>query len=253
MGTDADRAASPLGHDTTDLREAQEQALRTERLAAVGQAVTALAHESRNALQRARACLTLLQLRLQDQPEALDLLGRLEQAQDDLFGLYESVRNFASPVKLDRRPCDVSTLWRQAWEDLAPARAGKRARLCEEMAGTDPWCLADPFHLKHVFRNLLENALGTGAESPTVTIRCSEASLPGRPALRIAVCDDGPGFTAEQRRRAFEPFYTTKSRGTGLGLAICRHVVEAHGGRVALGDRDVPGAEVIVTLPRSAS
>jgi PAS domain S-box-containing protein len=253
FGAGPEKAVALLGHDTTDLREARDQALRVERLAAVGQTITALAHESRNALQRVQACVSLLNLRLQGQPEALDLLGRLQQARDDLSCLYENVRTFATPVQLDRRLCDVREVWRQAWDDLAAARADKRAELREEVGDVNTWCPADPFHLRQVFRNLLENALSAAAESATITVRCSEADTPGRPALRIAVRDDGPGFTEEQRRRAFEPFFTTKHRGTGLGLAICRHVVEAHGGRIALGDPNVPGAEVIVTLPRSAS
>ena len=54
----------------------------------------------------------------------------------------------------------------------------------------------------------------------------------------------------EPRRRIFEPFFTTKTRGTGLGMAIVRRIVEAHGGRIAVGEGSGPGAEIIVTLPR---
>ena len=61
--------------------------------------------------------------------------------------------------------------------------------------------------------------------------------------------DNGPGFPEEMRRRAFEPFQTTKPTGTGLGMAISRRIVEAHGGEVALGDG--PGGEVVITLPRA--
>ena len=67
---------------------------------------------------------------------------------------------------------------------------------------------------------------------------------------RVVVQDNGPGFTAEQRRKLFEPFHTTKVRGTGLGLAICKRVVEAHGGRIEVGEGSAPGAEVIILLPR---
>ncbi len=67
--------------------------------------------------------------------------------------------------------------------------------------------------------------------------------------MRINVRDKGPGLNAEQARRAFDPFYTTKAKGTGLGLPIARRIVEAHGGRVAVGEAAGPGAEFDITLP----
>src|SRR5262249_58461376 len=111
------------GQDVTALREAQQKALQAERLAAIGQMVAGLAHESRNALQRSQACLSLLELRLRDQPEALDLLGRLQQAQDDLHRLYEGVRHYAAPIRLDRRVCDLARAWRESRADVPPLRA----------------------------------------------------------------------------------------------------------------------------------
>jgi PAS domain S-box-containing protein len=81
-----------IGYDVTELHEVQRQALQAERLAAIGAMAAGLAHESRNALQRSQACLSLLGLRLQGQPESLELLGRIEKAQDDLRRLFDDVR-----------------------------------------------------------------------------------------------------------------------------------------------------------------
>jgi signal transduction histidine kinase len=235
---------------TASLREAQAKAVQAERLAAIGQVMAGLAHESRNALQRGQACLAMLGLRLRDRPEALDLLGRLQKAQDDLGRLYEGVRAYAAPIRLDPRPCDLAAVWREAWADLAHLRDGRAAGLREATGGTDPWCVADPFYLKQVFRNLLENALGAGGDPVEVVIQCRPAEVAGGPAVQVAVRDNGPGFPAGQRHRVFEPFFTTKVRGTGLGLAISQRIVDAHGGRIALGEGPAPGAEVVLTLPR---
>lgn len=81
--------------DLTDLEQVQKQLLQSERLAAIGQMVTGLAHESRNALQRAQACLDMLALDLQHQPEQLDLARRARTALQDLHRLYEEVRSYA--------------------------------------------------------------------------------------------------------------------------------------------------------------
>src|SRR5439155_8137970 len=86
-----------VGHDITELQEAQRLGLQAERLAAVGQVSVGLAHEGRNALQRSQACLDRLGWRLKDQPEALDLLTRAHKAQNDLVVLFEEVREYAAP------------------------------------------------------------------------------------------------------------------------------------------------------------
>jgi signal transduction histidine kinase len=83
-----------------------------------------------------------------------------------------------------------------------------------------------------------------------ITIAGAETSFRGRHAVRISVLDNGPGLTAEQRRRIFEPFFTTKTKGTGLGMAIAQRIVEAHGGVLEIGAENGPGTEIILTLPR---
>jgi signal transduction histidine kinase len=235
---------------TAELRETQAKALRAERLAAIGQMVTGLAHESRNALQRCQSCLSVLGVRLADRPELTDLLDRMQVAQDDLHRLFNEVRDYAAPINLDIGVCDLAAVWRQAWEDLEPLRQGRGASLVEASAAAHTRCLADAFRLKQVFRNLLENALGAGADPVRVVVACAAMEMDGREAVRVTVRDNGPGFAGVDTRRFFEPFVSTKAKGTGLGLAICKRVVEAHGGTIAVSDGHGPGAEVLVTLPR---
>jgi hypothetical protein len=237
-----------IGHDITELREAQERALQAERLAAIGQVMTGLAHESRNALARSRACLELLACEVGDRPDALDLVRRAEKAQDYLAHLYEEVRAYAAPIVLDRENLSLPSIWRQAWNNLAVVREGRQATLRERIDGIDLQCPVDPFRMEQVFRNLFENSLAACADPVLVEVACSKDEIGRRPAVRIAVRDNGPGLTAEQRQRFFEPFYTTKTKGTGLGTAIAKRIVEAHGGQIALGNGD-RGAEILIMLP----
>src|SRR5581483_7855384 len=245
-------AVLAVGQDITALKEAQERALQQERLAAIGQMMTGLAHESGNALARSRACLEMLAWEVQDRPEALSLIERTQKAQDHLQQLYEEVRGYAAPMKLDRELFSIAGVWRQAWDNLALARQEKDASLHEQTAGVDLRCPVDPFRLGQVFRNLFENSLAACTPPVEVVITCADTQLAGRPALRVAVRDNGPGLSAEQKQRIFEPFYTTKTKGTGLGMAIARRIIEAHGGQIAVGSSPGPGAEVIITLPRES-
>jgi signal transduction histidine kinase len=237
----------------SQLRQAQEQALQAERLAAIGQMMTGLAHESGNALARSQACLEMLALEVQDRPEALDLIQRIQKAQDHLRQLYEEVRGYAAPVRLEREEWDVSGVWRQAWTNLAVLRQGRDAALSELTAGANLRCAVDHFRLEQVFRNMFENSLAACRGPARLTVVCSDAELAGRPALRVAVRDNGPGLPPEARARIFEPFFTTKTKGTGLGMAIAKRIVEAHGGQIAVGNVAGPGAEIVMTLPRDVT
>ena len=92
--------------------------------------------------------------------------------------------------------------------------------------------------------------MAASADPVQIKVTCEEVSLGAASALRVSVRDRGPGLNGDQRRRIFEPFYTTKPTGTGLGMAIAWRIVEAHSGTVAVGNNPPPGAEIIITLPR---
>jgi signal transduction histidine kinase len=248
--------------DITERKKAQENALQNERLAAIGQMVTGLAHESGNALARSQSCLEMLAWELEDRPQVQDLIRRIQSAQDHLRQLYEEVRAYAAPLKLEREWWDLSRIWRQTWENLAVARLGRDTELREETAGVDLRCRVDAFRLDQVFRNIMENSLAACRGLVRIKVSCAETVLAGRPAVCVSIRDNGPGLSAEQRHRIFEPFFTTRAKGTGLGMAIAKRIVEAHGGQIAVGptpargpaaDDPQPGsqgAELVIILPR---
>jgi signal transduction histidine kinase len=239
-----------LGHDITTVKQAQEQVLQSERLAAIGQMMTGLAHESRNALQRSQACLEMLAMEVQDRPAALDLVSRIQRAQDHLHLLYEEVRDYAAPIRLRCDECDLQGILDETWDHLATQRAGRDAALDYPTGNGRLLCRVDRFALEQVFRNVLENSLSACADPVRIRARFRTIGLGDRPAVEVSLLDNGPGLTAESRARIFEPFFTTKTRGTGLGMAISRRIVEAHGGRIAVGQDHGPGAEILITLPR---
>ena len=271
-------AVLSVGQDVTSLIDAQQKALQAERLAAIGQMMAGLAHESGNALARSQACLEMLALEVEDRPEAIELIGRIQKAQDHLQQLYEEVRSYAAPFKLELEEWDVALIWRQAWENLVVRRQGRDARIHEDCQAADRRCAIDPFRLEQVFRNIMDNSLAACPDPLHITIRCNETTLAGRRALRVSIRDNGPGLNPEQARRIFEPFYTTKTKGTGLGMAIARRIIDAHSGEIAVGTGAEPapesaairseastpgsarldstspsGTEIVITLPREGA
>jgi hypothetical protein len=235
--------------DITARKQAEERVLQAQRLAAIGEMVTGLAHESRNALQRSKACLEMLAMELEDRPEALDLVNRAQKAQEHLHHLYEEVRGYAAPINLHREQIDVADVWQEAWSDLELLRRAKDATLREDVGKTDTLLEADRFALGQVFRNMFENAIVACPQACDIVVRVRDADLDGWPAVAISVIDNGPGLTPEQAERIFDPFYTTKTKGTGLGMAIAKRIVEAHGGKIAVGREAAQGAEIVIRLP----
>ncbi len=239
-----------IGHDVTDLQEAQQRVLQAERLAAIGKAMTGLAHESRNALQRSQAGLEMLTRRLADRADLLELTGRIQKAQDDLHQLYEEVREYAAPIRLQRQPVHLANLLQEVWDDLAAKTQGRQARLHQNNRTGDLTASVDRFGMRQVFRNILENSLAACADPVEIDADFVPCQWEGRPALRITLRDNGPGLSPAVRERIFEEFFTTKTHGTGLGMAICRRIVDTHGGRIEVGTD--PGAVICITLPREA-
>lgn len=221
--------------------------MESERLAAIGEAMAALAHESRNALQRSQAGLDMLASRVADRPEAAELLHEVQQAQYFLRDLYEKCRNYAAPLRPQLAPVDVAKIVDQTWEELASLRAGRTVELVQHPPPTDTSVPADAAALGQVFRNLLQNALEASPSVTQIDVRYHGDEDEEGPTLVISLRDNGPGLTAQQRAKMFQPFYTTKPRGTGLGLSISQRIITAHGGQLEATPA-TPGAEFLVTL-----
>jgi two-component system, LuxR family, sensor kinase FixL len=233
-----------------ELREAQQRALQAERLAAIGQTVTSMAHESRNALQRIQAALEMLAPEVQDRPAALEYVADIQQAEEGLLRLYEQLRRYAAPAILNREKSHLGDILQEAWFQLLGTRKGRECRLQEQGAEIDLEAQVDWFAIGQVFRNILENSLAACPDPVEIDVAWAETTLNGRPAVRVAIQDNGPGMTAEQKQRIFEPFFTTKRHGTGLGMAIAKNIVDSHGGQIMVGPGRGRGTEIVIVIPR---
>jgi PAS domain S-box-containing protein len=243
-------AVLSVGLDVSQILEAQNRALQAERLAAIGQTMTALAHESRNSLQRIQSGIELLEMHLEGHPSASREINTISKAVDDLQRMMEEVRAYAAPVNLNLKCCQLPQLWRRAWTNLEPSRKARAAQLIENIGLVEVELTADMMRLEQVFRNLFENSLSACKDPVLIEISCRESHALDKEAVDICIRDNGPGLSPEEREKVFDAFFTTKSSGTGLGMAIVKRIVEAHGGVIRVGDATHGGAEFVLTLPR---
>lgn len=247
-----------VGIDITERKREHEHRLQSERLAAIGEAMTGLSHESGNALQRSQSYLERLRLKTQDHPEfqeaipeAIEFIGEIQEAQNELLELYERARNYAAPIRVQRHRHDLLSIADTSWRRLEAERVGTQATLRHENPDADSVCRVDRGAVDQIFRNIFQNSLRARKDLLEISVRYVETQLDSVPALCVVLRDNGPGFSAEEKERAFEPFFTTRTKGTGLGMAIVKRLVEAHGGEIVVGNSaDGQGAEVLITLPR---
>jgi PAS domain S-box-containing protein len=236
--------------DITKRRAAEERMLRAERLAAIGEMITGVAHESRNALQQINACAKMLEWEQQISVEAQELIADIQAAHHRLHRLFENLRGYASPQRMEIRPAYVIDIFHEAWRSTAPERQQRDISVQHLGLLQGTRCLVDPFQLEQVFRNILENAIVACTDPAQITVNWSETVWKGMPALQVVISDNGPGLTSEARERILEPFFTTRTRGTGLGMAIAKRIVEAHQGEITAANAPAGGTQITITLPR---
>ena len=238
-----------LMHDLTEWMAAQERLVQSTRLAAIGEMMTGLAHESRNALQRARAAIDMLELDLEERPHLRLLSQRAISAVDELQRLYEEVRNYAAPIQLEKRDVDLEEAWGEAWGQVSQVHRDKKVTLNSHCDVDARIAQIDRHRLNQVFRNILENAIAVLPEYGGIIDVASRVVVEeGVAWIEVTIEDNGPGMTEEQKARIYEPFYTTKTRGTGLGMAIVRRIMEVHGGSTSVGSPE-RGSQIVLRFP----
>ncbi len=237
-----------VGNDITELDQTQQKLIQSERLAAIGQMVTGLAHESRNALQRAKASLEILSLDVSDQLHHDTLIKRALRAIEELHCLYEEVRNYAAPLKLKFETVDLAELTRISWQHLTEQWQSKHIHLKFPALEFKPVIMADDLKIQQVLRNILDNAIAASEKHSVITIDLQATTFNGEPAVQLIVTDEGTGMSAEQLSSIFTPFYTTKTKGTGLGMAITQRIIQEHNGCITA-ENAATGAKISVTLP----
>jgi signal transduction histidine kinase len=242
-----DQAAAALIREQVDTIAATRARLaQSEKLAALGQLATAIAHEVRNPLAVIRSAAQGI---VETVPDA-DVATRracdfITDEIDRLSSVVTSLLAFARPLQVHARAVPVQEVLDRALLLAGEEMSARGVAVRCDAGAPLPALHADPDLVCQVLIGLLSNAAEAAGQGGVVTLeaRCGEKTV------ELGVADSGPGVPPDMRARIFEPFFTTRSRGTGLGLAVARQIVEAHGGEIAVGDGPSGGARFVVRLP----
>ncbi|MEO5814532.1 MAG: PAS domain S-box protein [Gemmatimonadaceae bacterium] len=249
------RIVGALGilRDVTDEQRLAEQLLQQEKLVAVGQLVSGVAHELNNPLAAVMAFAQLLlgaPDALPDEPrQAVETIHREAKR---AAKIVSSLLTFARQQPAERAAAQLNDIVTDTLELRRYTLRTANVEVTLDLDPTLPSTWADPFQLQQVVLNIVANAeqaLGDTAGVRRIVVRT--ATEAGGTRIVLSVSDNGPGVPREQVDRIFNPFYTTKpvGQGTGLGLSISDGIVREHGGRIRVDSKPGSGATFIVELP----
>ncbi len=238
--------------DITDTAVLKANLVHAEKMAAVGQLVSGVAHEVNNPLTAILGFADLLLQRDLGESVRKELQVIVHEAQRTKQ-IVQNLLSFARQTAPQRQSVNLNSIVRRTLELRSYDLASRGLEVVERLDETLPEVIGDPHRLQQVFLNILNNACDAVSETGRKgRIEVETSAADG--AVEIRFRDNGPGISHPDR--IFDPFFTTKGvgKGTGLGLSICYSIVREHNGEiVGHNNPGQPGATFIVRLPRMAA
>lgn len=234
-----------LQHAYDDLRQTQQTVMQQERLRALGQMASGIAHDINNALSPVALYTELL---LETEPnlsaQTRRYLETTQRSVDDVAHTVARMREFyrqqepqlvLSPVDLSKLADQVLDLTRARWRDI-PLQRGIVIQLVRDLPGNLPTVAGVESEIREALTNLVFNAVDAMPEGGTLTLRAKAVTGRGKAGyVSMEVTDTGMGMSETTRRRCLEPFFTTKGeRGTGLGLAMVYGIAQRHNAEIEI-------------------
>jgi PAS domain S-box-containing protein len=240
-----------IGQDLSQIEALQQQIVRAERLATLGELAAGVVHELNNPLTSITVYAEYLVRKLAaqgaEEPD-LEKLRRIGASAQRILRFSRDLVQYARPSGRDVEPIDLASVVRQSVSICEHLVERGGVTLGVEVDPELPVVHAVNGQLEQVLINLITNAVHAVENGGRVVVR-AQAESPTTVVLEVG--DSGPGIADGDHERIFEPFFTTKSdgKGTGLGLPIVRNIVDQHRGEIRVGRSDLGGAAFRVILP----
>lgn len=242
-----------------ELKELHDKSLQNERLAAIGQVSSVIAHELRNPLGLidlyAKILLNNLKNITIEDPEQQEIFGTAMNAAEtiknstgNLEKILSELLNYSKPLDLDRTSSDLRGLVEEVYNLIQPSAEEKNIGLkLRYNVSQDVEVKFDWLKLNQALLNVVKNAIEASKAGDTVYINVDCRSTDG--TVYIKVSDSGKGVTEDHVDKLFTPYFSTKPNGTGLGLAHARKVLKAHNGDIELLSTSPNGTTFALILP----
>lgn len=229
-----------------------ERIVQLEKLSAIGQMVSEVAHQLNNPLVGVINLAQLAERELGNNNErARELLGEVRKAGDHCREFVQRMLKFNELARSELRTIELGALVRETIVFLSQSVAGHPKVNLE--GDTQPLMVqVDAVLVRHALFNIIHNAAQAAPECP-VEVSLALETRKGIPGCKVSVSDCGPGIRPEIAGRLFTPFFTTRPQGTGLGLTVAQHIAVHHGGTIRGENKPGGGALFTLWLPGAAN
>ncbi|MCG3137963.1 MAG: Sensor protein ZraS [Phycisphaerae bacterium] len=222
-----------------ELDSKRQELARQERLAALGQMATGVAHEIRNPLGGIQLYVSLLEKDLIALPQSQRLVRKVSAGVDALERVVSDILDFAGRQEPQKSAVALQLLVSNAMDMAKPRAESQQVQMLLETSVLNYEVRVDAQQMERAILNILLNAVEAAGTGGLVRI---EAEQTEANTIALSISDSGPGVPPEIMERIFNPFFTTKDRGTGMGLSIVHRVMDDHGGCVRVSNRAEGGA-----------
>jgi signal transduction histidine kinase len=247
LGAVFNEMVSRLDQREGELKRAQVELVRNEKLAAVGELAAVVAHEVRNPLGVIFNAGAALRRAPELTEETRKLLDILQEEAERLNLIVGDLLDFARPLQPSPEPGDIVQVIREAISSALTSDTRVKAE--ESFDPGIPPVLMDRRMLRQALINVVANAAQAMPRGGTLRVHATPEQRAMRPVVRIELRDEGVGISPEVREHIFEPFFTTKAKGTGLGLAVVKRIIDEHKGEIAIHSAEKNGTTFTIWLP----
>ena len=246
-----EQAHEELLTKSNELTAMTQQLWQASKLATMGELAASIAHELNNPLATVALRTENLLMQMPEDPDKRKPLEIISQEVDRMASLVNNLLQFSRRSHRQVSTLDLREEVATSVEFVHYHLRSHNIEVVHDFGDDLPTIQADRQQLRQLFLNLITNASDAMPQGGKLTLRPVATNLGGAPAVAIEVQDTGEGITAENLKKIWEPFFTTKpeGRGTGLGMGICRRIVEEHGGTIEIQSQVGHGTTVRIVLP----
>lgn len=238
-----------IAQDISKRVELEASLRQSEMMSLLGSLVAGVAHEVRNPLFGISSILDAFETRFSDRTEYLRYTNVLRDEIGRLTVLMEELLEYGKPFRGDLYLVSLDEMIARSIRACVPAAEVAHVELNAAVEESLPKIKIDRRRLSKVFVNLIENAIQHSPAGSAVTVQAEKVLDGGHEWVQCAIRDSGPGISAEDLLKIFEPFYSKRRGGTGLGLAIAQRIMQEHGGKMIAGNNPEGGACMIARFP----
>ncbi len=252
-----DSAGNAQGHiitfkDLTEIHRMQEEILRMDRLASLGEISSGIAHEIRNPLAAIKTTAQAMEEEMEPEDPKREFLSRIVKEIDRLDTMLRTFFSFAKPKRPMYIRCDIRDVVKEVLLLLGKDVKNNKIEIIEKYAPDLPAAHGDFQQLQQVFLNLLLNSIefmDPEREKKIFITAWEKKDSHRKRVLEVSLTDTGVGIDDEHINKIFDPFFTTTAKGTGLGLSITYRIVQRHGGTITVNSKTGQGTTFIINLP----